>query len=463
MRLFARKSTSTGLAMVLALATGVAATVAVEAPAMAQDEKADKQAKGEAKPEFSPEFVKAYNAASAPLKDKANADYAAAKAQFPAVKAAAKSKDELFQAGSLAYQIANKTDDKALKYDALTMMAESGKGGVDTQGQINYALFETAQAQGNMDVARAALQRAIDMNYSFDATFSDGSKGKIGPDEMRLSVMRTYADADQPQQGVDYIVQQAEKASANGKPSETLLRGGYVAAFQNELGPQATKLGEMWVANYPSPTSWGDVMATQRTYFSPTEPAVLDALRLLARTDALRTERDYTDYINAADARRLPTEVSRIIASGIDGGQLKASDQFIQDAKTEANSRSKGEKSDLAELAKDARASGADAGLITSAANSHLSTGEAATAEELYALALTKPSVDQAQALTRMGIAQVEQGKYAEAQATFAKVQGDGARKNIADLWAIYAQQQASGTPAATTPTDSTAAPATAG
>ncbi len=445
MRLFARKSTSTGLALALALVAGTAATVAVEAPAMAQDKKADKKAEGEAKPEFSPEFVKAYNAASAPIKDEANADYAAATAQIPAVKAVAKSPDELFQAGSLAYQVANKTNDKALKYDALKMMAQSGKGGADTQGQINYALYESAQAQGDMDVARAALQRAIDANYSFAATFSDGSKGTIGPDEMRLSVMRTYLDADQPQQGVDYIIQQAEQAAAKGKPSETLLRGGYVAAFQNELGPQAAKLGEMWVANYPSPTAWGDVMATQRMYFSPTEPALLDALRLLERNDALRTERDYSDYINAADARRLPSEVGRVIAEGIGGGTLKASDQFIKEAKSEADSRAAGEKSDLAELAKDARKSSADAGLITSAANSHLSTGQAATAEELYALALGKPGVNQAEVLTRMGIAQVDQGKYDEAQATFAKVQGDEARQNIANLWAIYAKQKASG------------------
>jgi hypothetical protein len=45
--------------------------------------------------------------------------------------------------------------------------------------------------------------------------------------------------------------------------------------------------------------------------------------------------------------------------------------------------------------------------------------------------------------LTRLGIAQFDQGKYAESEATFNKV--EGARKAIANLWAIYAAQQANG------------------
>ena len=48
-----------------------------------------------------------------------------------------------------------------------------------------------------------------------------------------------------------------------------------------------------------------------------------------------------------------------------------------------------------------------------------------------------KPGVDQNRVLTRLGIAQIDQGKAAEAQATFAKVQG--ARAPVAKLWSAYA------------------------
>ena len=60
-------------------------------------------------------------------------------------------------------------------------------------------------------------------------------------------------------------------------------------------------------------------------------------------------------------------------------------------------------------------------------------------AEQFYTLALAKPGVDTGRVLTRLGIAQADQGKYAEAQATFAKVQGP--RQPIAQLWALYAAQ----------------------
>ncbi|QWC58124.1 hypothetical protein F7D01_14550 [Erythrobacter sp. 3-20A1M] len=447
MRFFARKCTPSSLALALALvAGGSVAAMAVAEPAAAQDKKDGETAK----PDYSKEFITAYNVAGEPIKDEATADYAAAKAKLPAVNAVAKSADEKFEAGSLSYRVANKLNDPELKIAGLRMMAESGKGDVKTQGQISYALFEAERAAGNMDAARTALQRAIDIGYSFDATFSDGSTGKIGPNDMRSTIMRTYIDADQAQQGVDYAVQQIEKQASTGKPDETLLRSAYVAAFQNELGPEVTKLGEMWVKYYPSPTAWGDVMAGQRNYYTPTEPALLDALRLLARTDALRNERDYNDYINAADARRLPSEVAGVIDRGIAAGKINTGDSFIKEAKTEANSRLASEKADLSSLATDARKSGVSTRLIVAAANSQLSNGKAATAEELYALALQKPDVDKAEALTRMGIAQIDQGKYDEAQATFAKVDGDQSRKNIAQLWSIYAAQQAAGSTGAT-------------
>jgi hypothetical protein len=58
-------------------------------------------------------------------------------------------------------------------------------------------------------------------------------------------------------------------------------------------------------------------------------------------------------------------------------------------------------------------------------------------AEQLYTLALAKPGVDAGLTKLRLGIAQLGQGKAAEAQASFAGV--DGKLKPIARLWAAYA------------------------
>ena len=53
------------------------------------------------------------------------------------------------------------------------------------------------------------------------------------------------------------------------------------------------------------------------------------------------------------------------------------------------------------------------------------------------------PGLDTQRLLTRVGIAQFDQGKYADAQATFAKVTGP--RQPMAQLWALYAAQKAKG------------------
>ena len=74
------------------------------------------------------------------------------------------------------------------------------------------------------------------------------------------------------------------------------------------------------------------------------------------------------------------------------------------------------------------------------AADTLLSYGKAADAEPLYAKALTMPGANTGLVLTRLGIAQLDQGKLADAQASFAKVQG--VRQPIANLWALYATQK---------------------
>jgi Flp pilus assembly protein TadD len=94
-------------------------------------------------------------------------------------------------------------------------------------------------------------------------------------------------------------------------------------------------------------------------------------------------------------------------------------------------------------LERDARAGNATAATVSGAGDAFLSYGDAAKAEALYTIALGKAGVDSPRVLTRLGIAQVDQGKAAEAQATFAKVQGP--RKPIAQLWSAYAASKAGG------------------
>ena len=153
--------------------------------------------------------------------------------------------------------------------------------------------------------------------------------------------------------------------------------------------------------------------------------------------------RDYLEYIEAADPRRLPGEVLKVIEAGTASGKLNPSDRTVAEIKAMANERVGADRASLPALERDARAASSTAVTALASGDAFLSYGDAAKAEALYAIALGKPGVDQPRALTRLGIAQVDQGKYAEAQATFAKITGP--RKPIADLWTAYAQSKAKG------------------
>ena len=98
------------------------------------------------------------------------------------------------------------------------------------------------------------------------------------------------------------------------------------------------------------------------------------------------------------------------------------------------------DKPDLPGHERDASAANATALTAPAAGDAFLSYNDFAKADKYYTAALAKPGADTARILTRLGIAQLGEGKTSEAQATFAKV--EGARQAIARLWGIYAGQK---------------------
>ena len=89
------------------------------------------------------------------------------------------------------------------------------------------------------------------------------------------------------------------------------------------------------------------------TNFGPQE--TLDAMRLVHRTDSFMEERDYVDYIEAADGRRSPGEVLKIIKLGIAAGKLRLNDVFVSEQKKAADGRIAADQASLPSLERDAR------------------------------------------------------------------------------------------------------------
>ena len=78
---------------------------------------------------------------------------------------------------------------------------------------------------------------------------------------------------------------------------------------------------------------------------------------------------------------------------------------------------------------------------VVAAGDAFLSYNEYTKAEVFYTKASTMPGADKNEILTRLGISQLEQGKFDAAMESFAQVGGN--RLPIARLWTAYTTQKA--------------------
>lgn len=419
------RKTASRIAFAIALVTGgaVAATT-LATPAHAAQKKGKEQAA--AKQDFSEGFI----AVAAPLQEQVNAeggDVAALRAAAPQLVAAAQTPDDRFTAGNMVYTIGQKANDSALKRQGLGLMLESGRLPAENLASYNYLAGQLAYQDRDFPAARQYVTAAIDAGYAQNDPYA--------------TVAETYFQENDVANGLQYLERAIEARKAAGqKVDENWIKRGLSVAYEAQMDDAAFDYATMLVEEYPSPTAWGDSMAILRNAYDFDDQTLLDLLRLGQRTDSLRQERDYLEYIEAADVRRLPGEVDLIIADGLQSGLIDASNPFVAENRSQAQRRIPEDKADLPEIEAEARASSADALAATAAGDVFLSYQQPAKAEAMYAIALTKPGVDTQRVMTRLGIAQVDQGKTAEALETFGKIQGD--RRQIARLWELYARQQ---------------------
>lgn len=339
--------------------------------------------------------------------------------------AAATSPDDKFVAGQLALTLGQLSLDKKFQRRGLQAMIDSGKVPAADVGKYNYYVGGLAFDMRDYAGARAAFQAAIAGGYTeggVDALLADA-----------------YISDNQAAEGLKVL--DAAIAKRGAAAPEDWIRKGIVTAYKAKLANEAVSFSTKLVQGYPGKDNWALSIAVVRDMVQFQNQEQLDLMRLMERTGSWSEARDYFEYIQAADPRRLPAEALKIIDLGVAAGKLQTSDVSVSDARTVASSRLAADKASLAGLERDARAANATAATAMAGGDAYLSYGQAAKAEELYQIALTKPGADAPRLLTRLGIAQTDLGKTAEAQATFAKV--TGLRAPIAALWSAYAKSKA--------------------
>jgi hypothetical protein len=331
--------------------------------------------------------------------------------------------DDKFLAGQLGLTLGNLAVDKAMQRRGLTAMIESGKLPASDVAKYNFYVGGLSFDLKDYAAARTAFQAAMAGGYT-----EGGVEGLLA---------ETYINDNQPLEGLKVM----QGMAAKGTASEELLRRGVVVAYRAKLANEATAFGSQLVGNFPTNENWALTVAVVRDLNKFQSQEQIDLLRIMERTKSFAEARDYVEYIQAADPRRLPGEVLKVVNLGVASGKLSASDIFVSDAKTTSSGRIAADKASLVGLERDARAGAASAATVMAAGDAFLSYDDPTKAESLYLIALNKPGVDMARVMTRLGIAQTDLGKFAEAQATFAKVTGE--RAQIAQLWSAYAKSKA--------------------
>lgn len=430
---------TSALAMAVALAAGGMLTAtAIEQPAYAQR---DKKKKDEApKADYSKEFLGAYTPISE-IQKSDSPDFAKAKSLIPAMLATVKTDDEKNAAGGMIFNLANDMGDDALRLQGIEMMLESGKLDADTQGQLSFAAYQTYREMNDVAKARASLENAIAANYSFTATMTDGSTQQFGPDRMRWMISDLYFENGNYAEGLGYLTGLIDARKAEGgEVPELWVRQGLSQAYENGFNKEASKYVAYLVESYPSDVAWGDAVIITLNGNNYQNPETLDLLRLSRRMGIYNDQRVLSEYVEVLDARRYPGEVVAVIDQGFASGAADKTDPYLIETRAEAAGRVAADKAELPNLARDARKPGADLKTLVVAGDTFLSYDQPADAEEFYTKALTMSGVETPMVLTRLGIAQYDQGKYAEAIETFGKV--EGARRDLANLWAIYTAQK---------------------
>jgi tetratricopeptide (TPR) repeat protein len=378
--------------------------------------------------EYSDAFVDTYQ----PVADVVNAeggDIASVSGQFPAIVAAATTPDDRFAAGNLLLQAGNKTTNPQLQRQGLELMVASGKTPPEQIGQFQFFIGSLAFNAQDYPAARTALEAAQAAGYT-------------APDaDIPGLIAETYFAEGNAQAGIDYVKQASERMEAAGGqvPERWLLKALQTAYSQQLVGP-ATEISALLVSNYPTERNWMNALQVVGALNEFEPQAQLDLLRLMRETKAMSDRSEFVRYIEAADPRIMSNEVQAVLAEGVAAGQLDASDTYYTEVKSIADQRASADQAEIGNMVAEAQ-SAAEPQRAIEAGDVAWSLSDFAQAEAMYQLALDKGITDRDTALTRLGMSQAKQGKYAEAQATLEQV--GGARAPIAQMWSLYAQSQA--------------------
>ena len=420
----------------MAFALAAAGTLAISA--VPQDAHAQKKAKA---PKY--DISKAVQPKIAKIQKAMGGDPASAKPLIEALLAEPLTGDDQYVAGQLAIQLGSSLKDTALQEKGINASLASGKTPAEQMPAFLFYSGNFAYSAGRFEEAAQKLQQA------FDAGYSENAVGAL--------ISEANFKLNKFPEGLAALDRAIEHEKTKGaKAPEDWYRRGAGIAMQHNTNGAAAKWTYKLVEAYPSGENWRAALSVYRDAANPklSNQENLELMRLMRKANAMESERDYFEYADAADPRKLPGEVVSLLEEGIAKGNIPSSSAYVTEALATARSGVAADKASLAASERDAKGS-ANGKIAMATADALLSYGNFDKAVGLYQTAMSKGDVDNARAQMGIGIANAGQSKWDAAKQAFASVT-TGSRKTIADFWTLWINQQATGSTgqaaAATTP-----------
>jgi tetratricopeptide (TPR) repeat protein len=366
-------------------------------------------------------------AAIAPLQAAVTAqDYAAATAALPAAQAAAQSADARYAVANLQFQIGRGTNNMAVILAGSEAMIASGKVPQDQLGTLYKIIGAAAQSTKDYGKADRALTRYVELAPNdadgLVALAQNRFNQNLVPDGLAL-VERAIG---------------VKKAAGQAVP-EQWYKVAVNRSMTAKLTPQTLKLGREWIAAYPKPESWRDVLISLRELAAPDRDLEVDIYRSMRATKSLAGERDFALYVNALSNSGYPGEAKAVLDEAVAARMIDPAKAPFGQMQKSANARAAADKPTLA--AQEAKALAAATGtMAASIGNAYYGYGNYAKAIELYQAALRKGSVDTNLVNTRLGLALALAGRKPEAEAALRSV--GGTRADLAGYLLIWLSQQ---------------------
>lgn len=354
-------------------------------------------------------------------------NYAAAAAAVPAARAAATSADARTYVAQYEYQIALGTNNYRGQTDALAALVAGGR--------VPASQVPAIHAQ----IGSVAYNHIRDYSLAERAFTAQIAAAPNSADAM-INLAKVKIDLKKPQEAQPLLVRAIQAYSASGQRApENWYKVALDLAYRQKNAGQIAQLGPSFVAAYPTPQNWRDVLLMQRELQPLDQASTLDLYRLMRASRALGGETDYFEMASALEAAGFASEAKAVLEEGASARMVDTGKGRGRELLTRANTKSTPERASLAGLQTRAQSDSMGATALK-AADILLGRGDYAKAAEFYRTALQKGSVDTGLANTRLGMALALAGQRAEAEAALRAVTGP--QTQVAAYWLAFLGQR---------------------